>query len=215
MEPNMKNDPPVDPADPRWLLSAMVDGEADAAELGRGLDAWNAADLQAKGHWHAYHLIGDVLRSGDLAASPTHDQDFLERLRRRLDDEPAVLAPRPLPVTTAPARRPAWVVPAALAAGVMGLATVLVVSMGPAGGPTSGATLAGAPAASVPMAVAVADQAATANILVAEPVPPGGRVVRDAQLDRYLRAHRDYSATMPGSLPGGAGRSIATVSLDR
>jgi hypothetical protein len=50
---------------------------------------------------------------------------------------------------------------------------------------------------------------------VAELVPAGGRVVRDAQLDQYLRAHRDYGTALPGSLPGGAGRSIATVSFDR
>jgi hypothetical protein len=40
-------------------------------------------------------------------------------------------------------------------------------------------------------------------------------VVRDAQLDRYLRAHRDYATALPGSLPGGPGRSIATVSFER
>jgi hypothetical protein len=39
--------------------------------------------------------------------------------------------------------------------------------------------------------------------------------VRDAQLDRYLRAHRDYATALPGSLPGGAGRSVTTVSLQR
>jgi hypothetical protein len=43
----------------------------------------------------------------------------------------------------------------------------------------------------------------------------GSRVVRDAQLDRYLRAHRDYGTALPGSLPGGPGRSISTVSLER
>jgi len=37
----------------------------------------------------------------------------------------------------------------------------------------------------------------------------------DAQLDRYLRAHRDYATALPGSLPGGSGRSIATVSFER
>jgi sigma-E factor negative regulatory protein RseA len=43
----------------------------------------------------------------------------------------------------------------------------------------------------------------------------GGRVLRDAQLDRYLRAHREYATAVPGSLPGGASRSIATVSFER
>jgi sigma-E factor negative regulatory protein RseA len=49
----------------------------------------------------------------------------------------------------------------------------------------------------------------------AEPVVAGGAVVRDAQLDRYLRAHRDYATALPGSLPGGAGRNVTTVSLQR
>jgi len=40
-------------------------------------------------------------------------------------------------------------------------------------------------------------------------------MVRDTQLDSYLRAHRDYAAALPGSLPGGSGRSLAAVSYER
>jgi sigma-E factor negative regulatory protein RseA len=205
MEPKMNNDP-VDAADdPRRLLSAMADGEADASEIGRGCAAW-AADAQLGERWHAYHLIGDVLRSDDLASPPRRDQAFLERLSARLDAEPAVLAPGP--ARPAPRQRPVWAVPAALAAGVMGLATVLVVAIGPSGG--------GAPSATLAAASAVPGQAAPAVATASfEPVPTGGRVVRDEQLDRYLRAHRDYATALPGSLPGGPGRSTATVSFER
>ena len=204
----MNPQPPADANDPRWLLSALADGEADAAESGRGCAAWSAGDAAARESWHAYHLIGDVLRSEDLAGAPQRDRDFLARLSHRLDAEPAVLAPAPLQAA-APVRRRAWLMPAALAASVMALATVLVVTIGPGGG-NPAPTLAAAPAA--PAVVAVAASAAQ---VVAEVAPPGGRVVRDAQLDRYLRAHRDYATALPGSLPGGSGRSIATVSLDR
>jgi len=204
----MNNQPPVDPNDPRWLLSALADGEADAAELGRGCVAWSAADAVARERWHAYHLIGDVLRSENLASAPGRDRAFLERLSQRLDAEPAVLVPQPLQAA-APAPRRSWVLPAALAASVMALATVLVVASGPGGG-NSAPMLAAAPAAPTVMAVA-----ASAAPAAAEVAPPGGRIVRDAQLDRYLRAHRDYATALPGSLPGGSGRSIATVSLDR
>jgi sigma-E factor negative regulatory protein RseA len=207
----MNNDP-VDAADdPRRLLSAMADGEADAAEVGPGCAAW-AADDELGRRWHAYHLIGDVLRSEDLAHSPARDQAFLQRLRLRLDEEPAVLAPQPLqppqPAPVAAAPRPArrWM-PMALAAGVMALATVLVVALRPAADGAGSPTLARAPDAVVPVAAVAVPQA--------EPVPPGGRVLRDAQLDRYLRAHREYATALPGSLPGGAGRSITTVALDR
>ena len=71
-----------------------------------------------------------------------------------------------------------------------------------------------AAAPSVPVAAAPAALAQTAPA-AAEPVPAGGRMVRDAQLDSYLRAHRDYAAALPGSLPGGSGRSLAAVSYER
>lgn len=213
----MNNEPPVDAGDARWLLSAMADGEADDAELGRGLAAWAGAEPQARQCWHAYLLIGDVLRSEDLASAPDRDRGFLQRLSARLADEPAVLAPQPLPAAPAAGRRRSWALPVALAAGVMGLASALVLSLGPAGSGAPAPLLARAPDAAAPATVSAAASVAPAqaSVDVAEAVPPGGRVVRDARLDSYLRAHRDYATALPGSLPGGSGRSITTVSLDR
>ncbi len=209
----MNNDSPVDVNDPRWLVSAMADGEAGAAELGRVCVGWAGAEVQTRQSWHAYHLIGDVLRSSDLACAPGHDRAFLERLSLRLDSEPTM--PASALLRAVPKRRPSWALPAALAAGVMAVATVLVVAMNPSGGGSSAPALA---AAGLPPAtVALSDSAVSANpgTSVAEAVPAGGRLVRDVQLDRYLRAHRDYATALPGSLPGGSGRSIAAVSFER
>ena len=61
--PNMPPDGPavdVSANDPRRWLSALADGQADAAEPACGL--WRD-DAAARQTWHAYHLIGDVLRS--------------------------------------------------------------------------------------------------------------------------------------------------------
>ena len=210
----MNNTPPADADDLRRLMSALADGEADAAELSRGCVAWAAAEGDVRETWYAYQLTGDVLRSDDLASAPGRDLAFLERLRVRLDAEPAVLAPQPLPAPPripAP-RRQSWAMPAALAAGVMGLAAVLVVTLGPARDGAVGPVVAVAPAAGVTPVAASA--AADAAVLAAATVPPGA-IVRSAQLDRYLRAHRDYANTLPGSLPGGSGRSVTTVSLER
>jgi sigma-E factor negative regulatory protein RseA len=206
----MNNEPPLGANDARSLISAMADGEADAADVGRGCAAWAAADADARRSWHAYHLIGDVLRSGDLAHPPSHDHDFLQRLSARLDDEPAVLAPAPLAVPAPARRRPGWVLPAAMAAGLMALATVLVVALSPSGSGSPAPGIAAAPANPTPV-----PDAARVAAAAPEWVPQGGRVVRDARLDRYLRAHRDYATALPGSLPGGPGRSIATVSFER
>jgi sigma-E factor negative regulatory protein RseA len=211
----MNDDAPVDPRDPRTLLSVLADGEADAAEAGLGCAAWADADPQWRQRWHAYHLIGDVLRSDDLASPPPHDLAFLQGLRLRLDAEPAVLAPQPLPAAVP--RRRSWLLPAAMAAGVMGLAAALVLALGPPGGTPAGPALAQAPTVvpAAPPQVVAAGMSAPPVATAAESVAAGGAVVRDAQLDRYLRAHREYATALPGSLPGGAGRSITTVSLER
>lgn len=212
----MNPDSPVDPADPRWLMSALADGEGDTATVERACAAWADADPSARRSWHAYHLIGDTLRSDDLAGSAGHDRAFLERLRERLADEPVVLAPQPLGAAKAvvvpmPPRR-AWAWPLAMAASVMAVTTGLVLTMNPSGGGGSADNrMAAAPAGAV---VAVA-QPAVQPVAALDVVPQGSRVVRDAQLDRYLRAHREYGAALPGSLPGGAGRGVTAVSFDR
>ena len=209
----------------RQLMSALADGEADAAGCAQASAAWATGDAAACRGWHVYHLIGDVLRSEDLAVGPDRDDAFLRRLRLRLADEPAVPVPQSVAaVSSSMAHAPKasivaasrstrrWMFPTALAASVMGLGTMWAASQWGLFGPaaSSSAQLAGAalPPAQV---TAVAEQTAA----ITEAVPVGGKLVRDAQLDRYLRAHREYGAAAPGSLPGGAGRSIETVSLQR
>ncbi len=73
-------------------LSALADGELDDASVARVCARWRA-DAPAQATWHAYHLIGDVLRSEDLASAPGRDRSCLTRLRERLVNEPVVLAP--------------------------------------------------------------------------------------------------------------------------
>ena len=92
----------------------------------RALAHW-ANDAEGRAAWHAYQLIGDVLRSEDLASTPRHDAAFLAALRGRLADEPAVLAPRPVASTVRRRRRLAWAAPMAVAAGFVAVAGVLVV----------------------------------------------------------------------------------------
>ncbi len=192
----------------RQLLSALADGEVDAAACAQASALWAAGE--AAGHsrstWHGYQLIGDVLRSEDLAESPGHDEAFLQRLRHRLADEPAILAPAPLaaPVASQGARRRRKL-PAALAAGVMGLGAALVAlqwSSAPQVRPLALAQ----PAPAGAQTVRRAPEAA-------QTVAAGGQLVRDARLDRYLRAHREYGSAAPVSLPGGAARTVETVSF--
>ena len=70
----------------------MVDGEAETAAVERLCAAWSD-EPAARASWHAYHLIGDVLRSDDLSSDAKRDAIFLHPVRARLSTEPVVLAP--------------------------------------------------------------------------------------------------------------------------
>lgn len=66
------------------LLSALVDGELYGDELEQAL-AW-AEDSEGLASWQLYHMVGDVLRSPDLAHHSQHD--LLTGLREQLRHEP-------------------------------------------------------------------------------------------------------------------------------
>ena len=67
----------------RERLSALVDGELDGAALPQACAQWRENEPH-RASWHAWHLIGDVLRSEDLAQSPSRDATFLAGFRARL-----------------------------------------------------------------------------------------------------------------------------------
>ena len=189
----------------RRCLSAAVDGEGH--EIDAACRAWRD-DPEARATWHRYHLIGDVLRSQELAVEPAQDAAFMARLRDRLAAEPVVLAPQPLPAIkpAAASSRSAsrWLVPAAAAAGFVAVAGVLVVSrLSTPDGSAAGAILATAPASSSAVAtVGVSVPAASPR------VQGDAGLLRDARLDEYLRAHQAARGVMPMAVPGGGLRRV-------
>lgn len=190
------------------LLSALADGDPDA--LDESCARWRD-DPEARRTWHAYQLIGDVMRSEDLASTASRDAAFLAGLRARLAEEPVVLAPEPIerpPVAAPPAvavarRRHGWLAPAAVAAGFVAVAGVVVVTR-MSSVPPGGAVLADAPA--TPGLSLATTGAAAPRALVVE-----GRLIRDARLDAYLRAHRDAMAGGAAALPGGVPRNVEVM----
>ena len=193
-------------------LSALADGEVDAGAAGAACAAWKS-DAELRRTWHAWHLIGDVLRSEDLASSPGRDQRFLLALRERLAAEPVVLAPEPLPQAPAARRNGGrWMLPSAVAAGFMLVAgTFLVLD------PT------GAPSPAVPTLARVEPPAAVEATMVQaglrEPALPvqavavNGRMIRDPRLERYLAAHKQFAGTSALGVPSTFLRS-ATVDAE-
>jgi sigma-E factor negative regulatory protein RseA len=158
------------------LISALADGQLQGDAFARGVEL-AASDPAAREAWQAYHLIGDVLRSGELAVASSPSA-FLERLQRRLQDEPP-LAPRATPeAAAAPQRAEAandgsfrW----KMVAGFASVAAVGAMAWSLVGGlpaKPAGAELAKAPAGTV----------LTAG--------ERGVMIRNPQLDELLAAHR-------------------------
>ena len=65
------------------MISALADGQLRGESLERVIQTV-ATDAQARISWHTYHLIGDVLRSGDLARG-TAPARFLAGFQVRLE----------------------------------------------------------------------------------------------------------------------------------
>jgi sigma-E factor negative regulatory protein RseA len=192
--------------DPRRWLSALADGDAEAVQ--RGCELWRS-DEQARRSWHTYHLIGDVLRSDELAGDPARDAAFLGRLRERLVAEPVPLAPVPAEPRGSTGRRLRWLLPTAAAAGFVVVAGVLVVTQlaGPAGQPGAPMLAGGNPA---PGVVLVGNNPSGAPAAL-PPARVRGTVIRDARLDEMLRAHQAARGGMPVGVPGGTLRQVEVL----
>ncbi len=197
-------------------ISALADGQLDCDEFAQTI-AWVETSQQARVTWHAYHVMGDVLRSADLTDC-SRDQDFVLRLRGRLaqlevmglavDDGEAITGPggeatpasgRPVaaipPVDVNAAVRSAndavlrwkWL---AAAASLMAVA-VLGWHAGSVGTDAS-ARLAAVPAA-----------ASSVTAGAAAPSTEPAVMLRDPRLDELLAAHRQFGGTSALQMPAG------------
>lgn len=182
-------------------LSALADGEIDAGEVASVIGDWQTR-AQARRTWHDYHLIGDVLRSEDLASSMSGDAAFLDAVRCRLASEPTVLAPAAAPVVAANGRRPAISTRrfgslAALAAGLLvvvaGTFTVTNFTLDRSTADQSIATRSDAASPTAPTVAAAGDPGAD-PLNQGEATVASGQLIRDAGLDRYLAAHHQWSS---------------------
>ena len=204
------------------LLSALVDGELYGDELSQAV-AW-AEEGEGHASWQLYHLVGDVLRSPELAHHSQHD--LLSGLRAQLAQEPPLslqpaaleqLAPAQLPMTSAVqslVRDPvanASVFRWKMAAGFASVAAVAAMGWNlvvvPAG---TGSQLAQAPAArqaSVQLAqgmpgAPMMSVPQTDGSVIAVATGNGSEVIlRDPRLDELLAAHRQFGSKASLQMP--------------
>lgn len=209
------------------MLSALADGEVDATTAEQMCTAWRQ-EPAVRAQWHAYHLIGDVLRSEELGTGFKADAALLNKVRERLAAEPVVLAPSPatddVPFDQESVwtnvrgagltreRRRTWGAPIAVAAGFVAMAGLLVAVRQPTPESLNGQQMS---LMSLPTPALTAQaENSLAQGLAANPsnglTGQGGatlvvsdNVLRNAKLDRYLAAHQEFSgATVLGESSG-------------
>jgi sigma-E factor negative regulatory protein RseA len=173
----------------REMISALADGQLRGDAFARGVELVSV-DAAAREAWQTYHLIGDVMRSGELAAA-TAPAAFLARFQLRLQQEQRLAAVGQRAHVVESAARPAandasfqW----KLVAGFASLAAVAAICwtvVGGLGGKTDGAQLAAVPAGTV--------LAGTER----------GAMIRDPQLDELLAAHRQLGGATALQTPAG------------
>jgi sigma-E factor negative regulatory protein RseA len=201
-------------------LSALADGELDPAGVALACSRWRAGEA-SHATWHVYHLIGDVLRSEDLASAANRDHAGLASLRARLANEPVIVAPASLiqqggsAVEAVRTRRRTltWGAMSAAAAGFAAVAGVLFVLRAPAGGTDSnGQSLAARPSFPMPASRVVALHPGEQEPLT---LTADGKLVRDARLDRYLDAHKHFSGSSALGVPSSFLRGATSDASNR
>jgi sigma-E factor negative regulatory protein RseA len=195
---------------PQDALSALADGQLRGEAFALAVERV-AQQPEAQATWHAYHVVGDVLRSNDLAFC-ADDQGFLARFQSRLALEPVLT---PTVNTTnliaiaayessakalfdaqdsaedvaANAPRFRW----KMVAGLASLLAVVAVGWNVAGG--LGSTAPG-------QQLAQAKTAAPVLLTVAQESAPQV-MLRDARLDALMAAHKQFGGTSALQMPAG------------
>ena len=185
----------------RSRLSAFVDGESfdGSGDISQFLSGFTQKDRAA---WSDYHLIGDALRSDDLAASPAASSAFMNAFSARFEAEAHVFAPAAIPAVSTERLRSRLfrrrVVPAfAVAAAAATLTWIVVPQLQGVDG-RNGVQVASLSSDHVQRVAMASMPAVSTRSPVVE-----ANIIRDASLDQYLEAHQQFSQqpVMPGSMP--------------
>lgn len=184
-----------DTMDKNEMISALADGQLQGEDFAETVQVI-CNDRSALAAWHAYHLIGDVLRSGE-AAHAAPPQAFLDRLSARLAEEPC-----PQPQVAPIVMRSDWTAGRAandgtmrwkMLAGVASMAAVAAVGWSVVGtGPSRTAVQ--------PQLAAAPQPAAESEVLARG---QAGVMIRDARLDELLAAHRQLGGASALQMPAG------------
>ncbi|TDV38408.1 RseA-like anti sigma(E) protein [Paraburkholderia caballeronis] len=173
-------------------LSAFVDGELSGDGQPNGI--FSDLNRDDRAAWSSYHLIGDVLRSDDLALSPAASSAFMAGFAARLDAEPHVLAPAVSTTRRLLNLRRRVVPTLAVAAAAATLTWIVVPQMHGVGVGQSGVQVA---------SVQPSRGDAMQRVAMPAVATQDGNIIRDARLDEYFEAHQQFAQqpVMSDSMP--------------
>lgn len=200
----------------REQLSALADGQLQGDELAQALHF--AAQDEGQSTWQLYHLVGDVLRSPELALHQHGTRSMVTRVREQLAQEPIHgRLPETAPVVAQIARPEAAVAANAsvfrwkMAAGFASLAAVAAI------GWSSFAALQGAESSGAQLAAAPEPVSAQPAAPVVAAVGNEGPqvMIRDPRLDELLAAHKQFGSTTALQMPAGFLRNATFERSDR
>lgn len=187
----------------RELVSALADGQLQAEEFARTVD-WLGKDEDARLTWHAYHVVGDVLRSGETLTR-TNDAVFMKRFTQALQQElpstsnelaTGLVAGNEMPASAGELQhlqqesfndsnfRWQWL------AGIVSLAVVLIVGW--------------------QASIIGLDHCETVQLSQGQPV-----MIRNPQLDALLAAHRQLGGASALQMPAGFLRNATLEGVAR
>ncbi len=182
------------------LVSELVDGQLRGQDFARAVESIHT-DAGSRAAWHSYHVIGDVLRSPELAEHAA-DANFLARFQSRLaaDTDSMLARGRVSPTSAASdvsvqstghrASANQSVFAWKFAAGFASLAAVVAIGWNVAGG-FNGSAGGSQLAQAVP-------SASTALVGTESAV-----MIRDPNLDALLAAHKQFGSTSALQMPNG------------
>jgi sigma-E factor negative regulatory protein RseA len=206
------------------LVSALADGQLSGEEFALAV-AWVGAAQDARLSWHAYHVVGDVLRCGESMAG-AHDAAFLRRLRLGLAQEATLM--QKVPATASAVEHKislsgaglGWAKGAAandnrwrwkLVSGVASVVAVLVLSwqfLTGSDGQFGASQRVQAPELSGNPVAALQQTPVATNV-------ESQVMLRDPQLDALLAAHRQFGGTSALQMPAGFLRNATFEGVTR
>lgn len=211
----------------REQISALADSELADSHIDAALAALRQVD--ERDAWDAYHQIGDLLRSDEMAVALR--PDFAARFAARLEAEPTIIAPvyaassasrsscEKAPMNAIPAKRalkrfaiPGMVAAAAATVALMAAPQLMVAKKdSPVNGNTQIMVASANRTISVSHASATIPVAAK-SAAVSSAVAREDDVLRDPRIDEYLLAHQRFSPSVYSTAQYARSATFATDS---